>query len=662
MCWGEEMVSFVRRSIARKIGFALFLFSIPTAYIMHELIKQQNISIAFGEKELEGTFYLRALTEAHFILIRNELEIPAPKLDNAVSLIRAAQEKHGAEMKSAEKADTAIVALTEAEKTSLSGETGTAARAAIAALNTRVGDLSNLILDPDLDSYYEMDMTLIKMPDILDRVTELALQSRAAHRDGIVDADETLTLHVMLASLQTVMGGLNASLDSAYTGNADGTVKAALDAPFADYKNNLEAVVEKWVHAAPDAQELATGIASLEKLYGVTSSDLERLLSIRVDGFLANQRLKIALTALLFLIVFAGTIWFVRRTVIRPLSQTTRCTQQLAAGDLDTKIFFVNREDEVGDIARALQVFQGNLFETEQMRQEEQRKARSDNARREQYDRLFRDFESTVSLVVSTVSHSAEDMRQYAKALNTHASDTSQRATIVAEGADQAATNVATVAAATEELTASIHEITRQVADSAQIAHAAMNEARLADKAVSSLSDAANKIGEVVQMISEIAEQTNLLALNATIEAARAGEAGKGFAVVASEVKNLASQTAGATEEITGQITTMQHVVREAVQAIQGMSRTIEQINTGASAIAAAVEEQGAATSEIARNVQEASTSAKNVSANIGTVSDAANKTGDVASSVLNAASSLAEESARLQSEVETFIQGMRAA
>ena len=166
----------------------------------------------------------------------------------------------------------------------------------------------------------------------------------------------------------------------------------------------------------------------------------------------------------------------------------------------------------------------------------------------------------------------------------------------------------------------------------------------------------------MVQLITDIASQTNLLALNATIEAARAGDAGKGFAVVASEVKNLANETAKATEEITGQITGIQHATRDAVTAIQSIGQTIGRINEIATTIASAVEEQGAATQEIARNVQQAAAGTSEVSSNITGVTQAAGETGAAASQVLSSSGELGRQSTLLRSEVDRFLQQVRAA
>jgi methyl-accepting chemotaxis protein len=178
---------------------------------------------------------------------------------------------------------------------------------------------------------------------------------------------------------------------------------------------------------------------------------------------------------------------------------------------------------------------------------------------------------------------------------------------------------------------------------------------------VETLAEAAGKIGGIVQLINDIASQTNLLALNATIEAARAGDAGKGFAVVASEVKNLANQTARATEEISGQITSMQSVTQEAVGAMSRIRQTIDRINEISSAIAAAVEEQSAATQEISNNAHQAASGTDEVNQNITGVSRASEDAGSASAHVLQAAGDLNRQSQSLAVEVDGFIAKVRA-
>ena len=574
-------------------------------------------------------------------------------MTSAASLQRADKD-FGIGMSAEEQSRLAERKLTEAAWTE--------ARAALRALSGRVGDKSNLILDPDLDSYYEMDLMLLKVPDILDRASDLALASQRSFADGELSTEERLDLLVRMGGLQSVIDGAQASIDSAYSASADGSVKAALDSSYSAYKQALAAVAGQWVSRVPAAGEVQSAIAALSRFYDAVSADLERLLEKRIAGFSAGQMQVLAIEAILFVLAVGLVLFIATRSVIKPVRQITGLMSRLAEGQLDVDINLGARRDEVGDMAMALQIFQQNLIENKRLEAEEARKSRREAQRAESLSRLFAEFEGTFHGITGAVSNSSGQMRSFAEGLHRSADDVNRRSGSVAAASEQAAANVSTVAAATEELSASIQEITRQVGDSSRTTKEAVAEARHTNQTVGALASAAGRIGEVVQLISEIANQTNLLALNATIEAARAGEAGKGFAVVASEVKNLATQTAKATEDITAQIAAMQGVANDAVKAIGGIGATIEKINGISSAIAAAVEQQGAATSEISRNVQEAAVGTRDVSTNISSVSEVAEETTGVATQVLDAATALSDEARRLETEVADFIERIRAA
>jgi methyl-accepting chemotaxis protein len=302
--------------------------------------------------------------------------------------------------------------------------------------------------------------------------------------------------------------------------------------------------------------------------------------------------------------------------------------------------------------------------ENEKRTAEERRIARekADAERKDVMNRLADDFEKAVGKIVDTVSTTSGELEAAAVSMSKNAETTQQLSAAVASASEESSTNVESVASATDEMAASVNEISRQVQESSKIATEAVAQAQRTDARISQLSQAAGRIGDVIKLITAIAEQTNLLALNATIEAARAGEAGKGFAVVAQEVKQLASQTAKATDEIRSQIAGMQTATQESVGAIKEIGQTIERISQIATGVAAAVEEQGASTHEIARNVQQAAQGTAQVTGNISEVTRGAAETGSASGQVLTSARSLAAESTHLKMEVAKFLATVRAA
>jgi methyl-accepting chemotaxis protein len=349
--------------------------------------------------------------------------------------------------------------------------------------------------------------------------------------------------------------------------------------------------------------------------------------------------------------------------VSRPIAAMTQIMLRLARGDMSAEISGADRKDEIGKMASAVVVFKDNALETERMRTRQMEADRlAAEQRKLDMHRLADAFEGAVGEIVETVSSAATELEASASTLTSAADRAQQQTTAVAAASEQASTNVRSVAAASEELSSSVTEISRQVQESARMAHEAVDQARMTNDRVSELSKAAARIGDVVELINTIAGQTNLLALNATIEAARAGEAGRGFAVVASEVKALAEQTAKATGEIGQQINGIQAATQESVGAIKEISGTIERLSEISSTIAAAVEEQGAATQEISRNVQQAAQGTQEVSSNITDVQHSATETGSASSQVLSAAQSLSQDSNRLKLEVGKFLTTVRAA
>ena len=434
--------------------------------------------------------------------------------------------------------------------------------------------------------------------------------------------------------------------------------------PLSDQLRKLAAAGEKFpMTAAQWVETTNPQIGSLlEVLYAagrageaITASRLER----------ARRDLIIELAIFIGSMLFGGICaWVVVTRVTTPLSQLASALSELSDGNFDVLLPGVGRGDEIGTMARAVEAFKINSSEKarEEMDGQATRERIVIERRRADMQKLADEFEAAVGSIAEGVSSAATELASSAEVLTKSAADAAQATASVATASKEASANVQSMASATEEMSSSIDEIARHVQSSSKIADNAVRQAATTDQRIAELSQAADRIGDVVKLITAIAEQTNLLALNATIEAARAGEAGKGFAVVASEVKQLAAQTAKATNEIVDQINNMQVATSDSVTAIKEIGGTIDRISDISTAIAAAVRQQGTATQEITRSVQQASVGANQVATNILAVDRAASENGSAAANVLACAKSMAQESSRLQTEMARFLAMVRAA
>jgi len=391
-------------------------------------------------------------------------------------------------------------------------------------------------------------------------------------------------------------------------------------------------------------------------------SALEEMVAQERAAFSSSY--SVSLFGLIFAVGIAGIAGFVLyRGIAVPVGALTQVMTRLADDDTNVEVPGRGRGDEIGAMAEAVQVFKANAIERQQLEQEKiTREAAAQAEKKQAMATLAGDFEAKVGTLVRQLSSAADEMETTARSMSSNAEQTNQQSNMVAAAAEETSANVQAVATATEELSVSASEIGGQVTQSSDIASRAVGDAQRTNDKVQGLAQGANKIGDVVKLISAIAEQTNLLALNATIEAARAGEAGRGFAVVASEVKELASQTSRATDEIASQIAEIQASTSDVVDAIQSIGTTIGDMSRIATSVAAAVEQQQAATGEIARNVNEAARGTQDVTENISQVREAATQTGAAASQVLTAANGLAKGTDDLSRELREFLDGIRAA
>ena len=375
--------------------------------------------------------------------------------------------------------------------------------------------------------------------------------------------------------------------------------------------------------ATPQSQKIRKTLSAMTDSQVKLLVDDQRLIDDE------GKSLNIVIFIVSFLVVMISS--FVALVQSRHITQASQAALQRAAaiagGDLTGSEIAVMTNDELGDITSAINTMQSRL----------------------------RTVIESISNNAQHVATASEQFSSTSQQITSNSEETSAQANVVSAATEEINRNLQTVATSTEEMSASISEIAKNATEAAKVAAAALEAANKTNATVTRLGDSSVEIGQVVKVINAIAQQTNLLALNATIEAARAGEAGKGFAVVANEVKELAKQTAKATEDISQRISAIQVDAKGAVEAIKTISGIIGQVNDISSTIATAVEEQSATTSEMSRNITEAAKGSGEVAKNITGVAQAAQNTSHGASESHKAAQSLAQMSTELRELVGQF-------
>jgi methyl-accepting chemotaxis protein len=395
--------------------------------------------------------------------------------------------------------------------------------------------------------------------------------------------------------------------------------------------------------------------------HGVTWGLVQDLpMDVVLDG--ANKTQNLLMLVALGVALVASLIgWWIAHDLTRPLLSMTTVMESLSRNELDVSVPYADRGDEIGSMAQSVSHFKEQLTRVRALEREaKENERRIEAERKAALAAMATAFQRDVGGVVEAVGSAATELQAASTQMSATARQASSQATSVAASATQASANVETVAAATEELNASIEEINRQVTRSSAVADKAMRQSEETSRDMNDLSANVAKIGEILILITDIASQTHLLALNASIEAARAGDAGKGFAVVAGEVKQLADQTARATQEIADQINHVRSGTDEAVTAMGGITRVITEMHEISGSVAAAIQQQTAATAEIARNVEQAARGTQEVSDTIAGVEDAAAETGDAAEQIQASATDLSRQAEHLRAEVSRFMDEVR--
>ncbi|MFN7191474.1 MAG: methyl-accepting chemotaxis protein, partial [Rhodospirillales bacterium] len=410
------------------------------------------------------------------------------------------------------------------------------------------------------------------------------------------------------------------------------------------------------VGVAKDQQEL---VRSLEDLAEKSAAFVSHSMHQALEDETIAKNIVVAASLAGFLLGAILAIWL-GRSITVPLKNLTNAMSGLADGKLDTPIPATKFKDEVDSMAKAMLVFQANMLRAETLEAEQTALKNKQAQRANELNQLVGIFGSTIGAVFAQILDASKKMAGQSQNMRSSSGDAQSMATMVATEAEESSVNAQALSAAAEQMVASIREISRQVSKSSEVTRQAVEFAQNSERDVKALQQTSAEIGQVVQMITGIAEQTNMLALNATIEAARAGEAGKGFAVVASEVKNLAKQTASATDAVSKKVQSIQDASVQSAASIANIGKIVGSIDEYITVIAAAIEEQNATTEEISRNVSFVSGSALRVAENVQKIQTQSGEISGNAQTVNASADHMAGEAETLSREVKTFLTAMQ--
>jgi methyl-accepting chemotaxis protein len=646
-------------SISAKIAAQAGLLLLPVGFLLYFLISAHQTTIAMANNERSGVPVVEAALQlVHTLVVANRSPEAAPSPERTAAAIESLRRSAQTWPHDAHAVATSSSAINRVE-TALSGpqrdrDNVSKAIAELYRLIRAVGDSSQLILDPDLDTYYLMDMLIAHQGQILGRINDLLVQAPAPGAE--TDANLGEQVAASRSALRSSIDALSQGFEAAKRHARDDGVQRTLGPLMAPYLESLESLHGLVRRPTPLAgvDLVDTLLANAHAATMGAASELDRLLSVRIEAIYRQLAMQLAVTFMLFVVVLALIALVQSRSLIAPLRRLTQSIFALSRGEVEILVHDQDQPGPIGDLARAVAVLQGNERRRSEL-EDDVALIEMEKARRSEIDALLAQFKLTLHALVDTLDKSSASMNGVAGAVETAAIETLERAVAVGAAIEQTASTIATVAHSAEEFSLGHGQIGAYMRESSETSSRAVEATRNATLELRQLQTVGRQVGDIVSMIGSIAGQTNLLALNATIEAARAGEAGRGFAVVAQEVKNLANQTQNATKSVEDKIAAFERALNHAAEQTGAIAGIIAQVDTSAVDVEQRVRDQSVASENIAVSVAEISATTSHLSSILGELRATSQTARSASGNASRAAEGLTREAEHLRSEVSRF-------
>jgi methyl-accepting chemotaxis protein len=649
------------RSISLRLALPFVLFLAPIAFLLFFLVQTHQRGIATAQNEASGVPGVSAALATMNAIVRLHDPSQAARVKEALRANGELLQREAGNWSSSAKTTAAFAAaLTEMNALAASAAPKPSDALGLAArlheLVRAIGDSSELILDPDLDTYYLMDILVVQQPKLLGFLhkltAEMAHVRPAPH--AAVGAQALTTAYRAILSEHIL--DLEASFDAARRNARDTALAAALDGPVSAYVNALRAfesalgTERMYAQSAPYTPALDAGLTARETI----ARELTRLLGVRADSFISTRNQQIAISLAMFVAIVALMAILINVFIVRPIKSLTTGMTSIAAGLLDSHVPGARRRDEIGAMANAVLVFQNNAVKRAQL-ERERAMLDAEIERHADTEALLEDFRGTLEMLVGTLETSATSLKGFSTAVDSASRETSEQAVAVGAAVEETSVTLSGVAQSTEAFNVGTNEIAQFMQTSNQVSAEAVEAARHAVDEIGKLKAVGHQVSEIVSMIGMIAGQTNLLALNATIEAARAGEAGRGFAVVAQEVKSLANQTHNATVTIQGKIAAFEAALAVATNQTAQIAETITRIDRSSAEMEKRIGSQTEASQNIASSITQISATTSHLAAIMNDLRATSDIARGASSEALGAADMLHGEADSLRVEVRRF-------